>query len=120
MPIAPAELFYDISNAPPATPEGVAAFLGRPGDAQLIAVAAQHLPLIANMVRGYTRGRGFTGQEAVPELAAVIVTATARLATNPEQTIREQIGDYSISPAVFNGFTLVELFTLNRYRTRAQ
>lgn len=119
MPINPAEVSYDISYSPPATPEGVADFLGRPGDLAVLEQAVRCLPLVANMVRGYVRGRGFTGQEAVPELAAVIVTATARLVLNPTGETYQAVGPFVTRPGTLTGFTLVELYTLNRYRRRA-
>lgn len=119
MPIVDAALSYDIANQPPATPEGVAAFLGRPGDPDVLSLAGEHLPLVASFVRAYTRGNGFTGQQATDELCAVIVTATARLVNNPTGDTLQTAGPFTVRPGVFNGFTLLEQLVLNRYRTRA-
>ena len=49
----------------------------------------------------------------------MIVTATARLMSNPDGTIYEAVGPYSIRHSVFVGFNLVELAVLNNYRRRA-
>jgi len=102
------------------TPTGfdVAAFLGRGGDSDLVGLAFEHLPLVTTFARAYTRGKGFdaTG-EPNAELAAVIVTATARLVTNPTSERREQLGDYGRTPHV-DGWSLPELDVLHRYRKR--
>jgi len=95
----------------------VAAFLGQGDDATLVALADQHLPIVTAMVRSYTRDRGFTGTEPADDLAAVIVCATARLMTNPEQ-VRSVVGSVQTFPG-FTGWSLAELFVLNRYRKRA-
>ncbi|MHA7153616.1 hypothetical protein [Arthrobacter sp. TMN-50] len=96
----------------------VAAFLGRGGDTDTVALAGEHLPVVAAFVEAYTRGNGFTlGVPAVP-LGMVIKTATARLVPNPEQGKRYSVGDYSESPAILDGFTLPELAVLHLYRKR--
>jgi hypothetical protein len=97
----------------------LAAFLDKPGDAALIALAEKHLPIVGAMVKAHTRGNGFdvTGYPNA-ELAAVITTATARLLANPEQ-LSYDIGGVSMRGG-FNGFNLAELAVLNRYRVRAQ
>lgn len=98
-------------------PDDVAAFLGQGDNQQLVALAGQGLPVITAMARAYTRGRGFTGTEPNDEIAAVITTATARLIANPEQ-IRSVVGNVQVLDG-FNGWTLPELFVLNRYRVRS-
>lgn len=94
----------------------VAAIVGRVGDADTIATAEAQLPLVAEYVRGYTRGRGFDGDAPAGPLRAVIVSATARLATNPEQVSVYSVGDYSERPAQLAGWTLAEIGVLHRYR----
>jgi hypothetical protein len=101
-------------------PEDVAAFLGRSGDAATVDLAAQHLPVVTAMIRAYTRGRGFdeTGNPA-EDLALVIVSSCARLVVNPEHTVEQTTGPFSIRQAIFNGWTLPELAVLHQYRKRA-
>lgn len=94
----------------------VAAIVGRVGDEDTIATAEAQLPLVAEYVRGYTRGRGFEGEAPAGPLRAVIVAATARLATNPEQVSVYTVGDYSERPAQLAGWTLAEIGVLHRYR----
>ena len=99
----------------------VTAFLGRTQDAATIALAEAHLPVVRAMVRAYTRGRGFdpTTDEPAEDLALVIVSGCARLVVNPEHTVEQQLGAFSIRQAVFNGWTLPELAVLHQYRKRA-
>lgn len=96
----------------------VAAFLGQGDDTTLVALAGQHVTIITAMARAYTRGEGFTETGPSDDLAAVITTATARLVTNPEQLEQQSIGSYSAKGG-FAGWTLAELFVLNRYRKKA-
>ncbi|HWH35488.1 MAG TPA: hypothetical protein VNT56_09260, partial [Acidimicrobiales bacterium] len=65
-------------------------------------------------------GQGFPDPDdgTVPDdLAAVVITATARLVTNPAQLEREHAGEY-IAVGSFAGWTLPELAVLHRYRRR--
>ena len=94
----------------------VAAFVGHPGNADMIATATAQVPVVAEYVRGFTRGRGFRGEAPAGPLRAVIVSGVARLATNPEQVSHFQTGDYSERPAQLAGWTLAELGVLRRYR----
>lgn len=94
----------------------VAAFVGRPGDAPTIETAVAQLPVVTEYVRGFTRGRGFRDEAPAGPLRAVIVSGTARLATNPEQVAHFTTGDYSERPAQLAGWTLAELGVLRRYR----
>ena len=73
------------------------------------------------MAKAYTRGRGFDGDEPNDEIAAVITTASARLASNAAQLpIDTTAGPFSQSiRGAFQGWTLVEQIVLNRYRVRA-
>ncbi|MDS1114488.1 hypothetical protein RD149_12000 [Gordonia westfalica] len=103
----------------PVTGETVAAFLGQGPDPDLglVALAEQHAAIVTAMARAYTRGEGFAGGIPTDDIAAVITTATARLVANPEQ-INTTTGSVSVLGG-FTGWTLAELFVLNRYRKRA-
>lgn len=80
------------------------------------------VPLISAMARAYTRGRGFDQYfEPNEEIAAVITTAAARLASNSGQiAYSKTVGQASEEArSWFTGWTLAELAVLNRYRKRA-
>ena len=94
----------------------VAAYAGRPDHAETIETAQAQLPVVAEYVRGHTRGRGFESEVPASALRAVIVSACARLVTNPEQVQYYAVGDYSERPALLAGWTLTELDVLRRYR----
>lgn len=101
-------------------PKDVADFLGQGDDETVLALAGQALPIIRAMAYAYTRGRGFLdGASVLPndDVAAVIITATARLMANPDQ-LKYRVGDVSYQSA-FEGWTLAETFVLNRYRKKA-
>ncbi|MGV9482303.1 hypothetical protein [Gordonia aichiensis] len=100
------------------TGQTVAAFLGQGDDTTLVALAGQHVTIVTAMARAYTRDNGFAGNEPADDIAAVITTATARLVANPEQ-INTTTGSVAVNGG-FTGWTLAELFVLNRYRKRAQ
>ncbi|MFV0432535.1 MAG: hypothetical protein ACK5LO_00925 [Leucobacter sp.] len=101
------------------TAHDVAVFLGRGDDTKLVALADAHLPLVTEMARTYTRGVGFTDGIPNDALAAVITSATARLANNPELLQTEQIGDYSARYTTFQGWSLIERQVLDAHRRRA-
>lgn len=104
-------------------PEHILAFLGRPGDDTLAGSAEQAIPVVTTMVRAYTRGNGFwEGNDPLEDVEAVIVSATARLISNPSQLAHDETaGPFARSlRGAFTGWTLAELAILNRYRTRAQ
>lgn len=84
--------------------------------APAVAMAEGHLATVLEYVKGYTRGRGFHGYIPERPLQAVIVAATGRLVTNPEQVTYYSTGDYSERPATLTGWTLAELQVLRRYR----
>lgn len=79
------------------------------------------IPVITTMAKSYTRGQGFVGNEPNAELAAVITTAAARLASNTKQLRHAQTSGPFVQDfrSAFDGWTLAELFVLNRYRKRA-
>ncbi len=100
--------------------QDVAGFMGKADDAHVLDLAGQHLPVVTAMVKAYVRSRGFTDTgEPAEDLALVIIASTARLVTNPEHTIEQTVGQFSVRQAIFNGWTLPELAILHQYRKRA-
>ncbi|MGD7706343.1 hypothetical protein [Microlunatus sp. Y2014] len=101
------------------TGQDVADFLGQGDNPELVALADQSVPIITAMARAYTRDKGFDFLTGEPndQIAAVITTASARLLANPEQ-LRVGVGGVQINDG-FSGWSLAELFVLNRYRVRA-
>jgi hypothetical protein len=79
------------------------------------------VPIVTVMAKAYTRGRGFVAGEPNDEIAAVITAASARLAGNGEQLARKKVDDveYEYTLRGSFGWTLAELFVLNRYRVTA-
>ena len=102
---------------PPVIGQDVADFLGQGDDAGIVALAGKVVPVVTELVRAYTRDRGFTAGEPNSNIAAVIVTASARLVANPEQ-LATDTGSESIRNG-FNGWTLAERAALDRYRVKA-
>lgn len=96
----------------------VAAYVGRRDDAVATETAEGQVPIVAEFVRGYTRGNGWQGYRPAAPLRAVIVSATARLVLNPEQVRQYSSGDYSETGPLLTGFTLAERHVLDRYRRR--
>lgn len=74
------------------------------------------------MAHAYTRGGGFINGEPNAEIQAVILTASARLLAHPRQVpMGEVLGPQSATfGRGFDGWSMAELFVLNRYRQRAQ
>jgi len=101
------------------TANNLAQALGRPVDPTVIALADSWLPVVTELARTYTGGRGFDHWTGPPNVAigAVISVATARLVANPEQ-IPTDVGAVSVRGG-FAGWTLPELSVLNRYRKRS-
>jgi len=91
-------------------------FIGRDVDLEK---AVGHLDMVTAFARAYTRGRGFTDGVPADDIAAVIVTAAARMMANPEGTITETVGAFAIRYSEVQGFNLVEQMVLNGYRRRA-
>jgi hypothetical protein len=100
-------------------PDQVAAFLGKPDDTAILDTAEQAIPIVTVMVKAYVRGTG--DWEPSDELEAVIVTAAARMVSNPGQLpVDMTTGPFAHSVrGAFQGWTLAKLFVLNRYRRRA-
>ena len=76
---------------------------------------------MTTLARAYTRGQGFTGNAPNDEIAAVITTASARLAANGSQIRGSATAGVFVQDlrSSFEGWTLAELAVLNRYRKRA-
>ena len=96
-----------------------------PADVDLIAAGntAAIVPIITAMAKAYTRNNGFDDYgEPNDAIAAVITTAAVRFLGNPAQTVGVQTaGPFTLDRrSSFTGWTLAELFVLNRYRKRAQ
>lgn len=94
----------------------VITFLGS-GDPDLI---SEHVEAATSFVKAYTRDVGFDIYGPNDELAAVIVTAAARSASNPTDIQQETIGPYAVTHYKNMGFTLNERAVLDRYRVRAR
>jgi hypothetical protein len=79
------------------------------------------VPIVTVLAKSYTRGQAFTNSEPNEDIAAVIVTASARLAANGEQLRRKRVDDveYDYTLGSSFGWTLAEQIVLNRYRKRA-
>lgn len=97
-----------------------------PGGPQCAGQVPAAVAQITVMAKAYTRGAGFTAgpgaNEPNDELSAVITTASARLAANGAGTqFRKKVDEVEYEwRSSFTGWTLAELFVLNRYRVRAQ
>lgn len=79
------------------------------------------LAVVTAMASSYTRGQGFTDGVPNDEIRAVILTATCRLVSNARGLLMDETeGPASVSyRSAFNGWTIGEQQTLNRYRVRA-
>lgn len=101
-------------------PARVQSYLGTGGEPT--AQVVEHTQVAASFVRGYTRDVGFDGDHFVhPDLASVIVSATARSLANP-RNLQSQSADV-FSQTYFKtatAFTLAERAVLDRYRVRAR
>lgn len=94
---------------------------GLVGDGTTPASPETVVPIITVLAKAYVRGRGFSGNTPNEEIAAVIATASARLAANgPQLPVDHTIGPFTESiRGGFTGWTLAEQIVLNRYRVRA-
>jgi hypothetical protein len=79
------------------------------------------LSTITQLANAYTRGVGFTNGVPNADIAAVILTAAARLLAHPRQlAVDETVGPDSASfRAGFSGWSVLETIVLNRYRVTA-
>jgi hypothetical protein len=102
------------ADEPTALVAAVSAFLGQTGNTVLETQIASHVDVIAALAKSYTRGNGFTDGEPDETITKVIVSATARLVANPEQT-ETQVGTVVLR-SYFTGFSVIERLVLNEYR----
>ena len=102
------------------TPDDLIKFTGATGP-NVTQQATQALGMAEALVDAYTRGRHMRAGHYRPGVEAVITAVAARILENPSQIqVREQIGPYThFKGNGFQGFSLVELAVLNRYRRRA-
>lgn len=102
-------------------PDDLGDYLGQSFTGQDYQRAMRTILVVASHVYSYTRGNGFT-QPSAPwpndELGAVILSAAARMVVNPTGVAREEMGGFVVQHSA-PGFTMAELFVLNRFRERA-
>lgn len=96
----------------------LAALLGRTVESEQGSAVLQ---VITAMAKAYTRDQGFTNGEPNEDIRAVILTAAARLLSNPSGLmIDEMEGPAMVAyRSAFTGWTVAEYYVLNRYRVRA-
>jgi hypothetical protein len=85
------------------------------------AQAATVLSIVTAMASSYTRTNGFTAGVPCDAIRCVVLTASARLITNPSGTLfAESEGPSSIEyRSSFTGWAAMELYVLNRFTTLA-
>jgi hypothetical protein len=109
-------------NIPPTVADLTGLLYGASGQTVDATKGAEVLSTVTQLANAYTRGVGFT-TNGVPnaDISAVILTASARLYTNPTQLFGDQTyGPSSVSHrSAFQGWTVSELTTLDRYRVKA-
>ena len=119
-------VLMDAQAFPPPPPAPVASDLGervaqmltgRFDDPDLVRLCRSTGETITHLARNFTRGRGFVAGLPNKDIEAVIVSATARLAANPEQ-IESQVGT-AIVRGGFNGWSPLERIVLGSYRGQA-
>jgi hypothetical protein len=106
------------------TATDVLSFLGWSPDSETESQASAHVEHVARAARGYTRGRGFVKDESnawtcSEDIAAIVLSATARSLSNPTQDKRVEAGVYNAVPGSFASFSVVESIVLRRYRKTA-
>lgn len=84
--------------------------------------ATTAIAVVTSLAKSYTRGAGFTDTGPAEDITSVILTAAARLLSNPTGVLYDETeGPSSVSyRSAFSGWTVAELTVLNRYRVRAQ
>lgn len=102
------------------TASDLSAFLG-PRQSVNATQANSVLSVVKSMALSYVRGQGFVGGEPNDEIAAVILTAAARLLSHSRQvSVGETFGPSSanFAAAPFS-WSVAELMVLDRYRVKA-
>jgi hypothetical protein len=116
-------------------------FLGIGDDDQAADQSKSAVYLVTQLAKSYTRGNGFGDEWVAEDIQAVIITASARLMTNPQQStsesestplLRLSVGGGHVMPGEegvvaaqsfafsggFSGWTDVKLAVLHAYRVR--
>lgn len=85
---------------------------------QFLAAAA----VVKARARSYTRGAGFDAEgNPAEDIESVIMTAVIRLLANPLDVESERMGGFEVRyGAAFQGWSIGERETLNRYRVMAK
>ncbi len=110
------------SPSPAPTVADLTALLyGASGTAVDSTQGAEVISTVTQLANAYTRGVGFTDGVPNSDIAAVILTAAARLLAHPRQlAVDETVGPDSASfRGGFTGWTVLEGIVLDRYRVRA-
>lgn len=95
----------------------VAEFLARQDDNTFVRHCDAVTPIVVEYVRGYTRGRGFEVDGSIPaDLRAVVISAAARLVTNPTVLRGESAESYAMAAGVDGTYSPAEAAVLQRYR----
>lgn len=98
----------------------VARYLHRQDDSTFITQCNNVVGHATQLVKGYTRGRGFEDDESIPDdLRSVVILVAARMATNPNMLKGETQESYAyVGGGADGGFTEAEQAVLHRYRRR--
>jgi hypothetical protein len=108
-------------NTPPQVSDLTNLLYGASGQTVDATKGAEVLSTVTQLASAYTRGVGFTNGVPNADISTVILTASARLYANPTQLLGDQTyGPSSVSyRSAFQGWTVSELTTLDRYRVKA-
>lgn len=105
----------------PTTADLTALLYGDSGQTVDASAGAAALAAVLQMAQAYTRGVGFVAGVPNPDISTVVLLAAARLLANPRQLLTDQtLGPSSVSyRSAFQGWTVAEMTTLDRYRVKA-
>jgi hypothetical protein len=108
-------------NTPPTVSDLTNLLYGGSGRTVDATQGAAALSTVTQLANAYTRGVGFVDGVPNADISSVILTASARLLANPSQLLTDHtLGPSSVSyRSAFQGWTVAELATLDRYRIRA-
>jgi hypothetical protein len=115
-------MWGDIDRVSLPTATEVVNFIGWPASTpeESKASVEEAVTVAAMAAQAYTRGKGFDQYApfCAPDIAAVITSTAARLASNPTNAKRIEVGSFNTLPGTFDGWTLAELAILHNYRRR--
>lgn len=101
------------------TPADLEVWLGwGPFDDELAFQAQAHLDRARRVVKAYTRGRGFLGEQVAEDIAEVIKSVAGRSMANPTDAVRIEAGKFNSMPAL-GQLSLADRLTLDEYRRKA-